>query len=156
GRVGELDEEMVYEARAGQVIMLGASSWRIEEITRDRVLVSPAPGVPGAGPVWEGGGGGGPGEAGRAVGGGLGQCVFKAGTDQTDPSDRARSVQVCSREFVNVPRRTGTRDGGGPVGPGRRRRALPGRDRRLADLHPHPVRWTRARAVGNGRRRAAP
>src|SRR4051794_536896 len=46
GRVGELDEEMVYEARQGQVIMLGASSWRIEEITRDRVLVSPAPGVP--------------------------------------------------------------------------------------------------------------
>ena len=45
-RVGELDEEMVYEARAGQVIVLGASSWRIEEITRDRVLVSPAPGVP--------------------------------------------------------------------------------------------------------------
>ena len=54
GRVGELDEEMVYEARAGQVIMLGASSWRIEEITRDRVLVSPAPGVPGRGPVLEG------------------------------------------------------------------------------------------------------
>ncbi|HEV8602789.1 MAG TPA: DEAD/DEAH box helicase, partial [Gaiellaceae bacterium] len=46
GRVGELDEEMVYEARAGQTFMLGASTWRIEEITRDRVLVSPAPGVP--------------------------------------------------------------------------------------------------------------
>ena len=45
---------MVYEARAGQVIMLGASSWRIEEITRDRVLVSPAPGVPGAVPFWKG------------------------------------------------------------------------------------------------------
>src|ERR671926_719893 len=47
GRVGELDEEMVYEARAGQTFLLGASTWRIEEITRDRVLVSPAPGVPG-------------------------------------------------------------------------------------------------------------
>ncbi len=47
GRVGELDEEMVYEARAGQTFTLGASTWRIEEITRDRVLVSPAPGVPG-------------------------------------------------------------------------------------------------------------
>src|SRR6185503_4934241 len=44
GRVGELDEEMVYEAREGQTFMLGASTWRIEEITRDRVLVSPAPG----------------------------------------------------------------------------------------------------------------
>ena len=54
GRVGELDEEMVYEARAGQVIMLGASSWRIEEITRDRVLVSPAPGRARSGAVLEG------------------------------------------------------------------------------------------------------
>jgi ATP-dependent Lhr-like helicase len=52
GRVGELDEEMVYEARAGQTFLLGASTWRIEEITRDRVLVSPAPGVPGAVPFW--------------------------------------------------------------------------------------------------------
>ena len=53
GRVGELDEEMVYEARAGQTFLLGASTWRIEEITRDRVLVSPAPGVPGAVPFWK-------------------------------------------------------------------------------------------------------
>ncbi|GAA3295148.1 hypothetical protein GCM10020295_21530 [Streptomyces cinereospinus] len=47
GRVGELDEEMVYESRVGDVFTLGTSSWRIEDITRDRVLVSPAPGVPG-------------------------------------------------------------------------------------------------------------
>src|SRR2546429_796343 len=51
GRVGELDEEMVYEARAGQTFLLGASTWRIEEITRDRLLVSPAPRGPGPGPV---------------------------------------------------------------------------------------------------------
>src|SRR5438093_2189788 len=68
GRVGELDEEMVYEARAGQVIMLGASSWRIEEITRDRVLVSPAPGVPGAVPFWKGEGVGRPYELGESIG----------------------------------------------------------------------------------------
>jgi ATP-dependent Lhr-like helicase len=68
GRVGELDEEMVYEARAGQVILLGASSWRIEEITRDRVLVSPAPGVPGAVPFWKGEGLGRPYELGAAIG----------------------------------------------------------------------------------------
>ena len=54
GRVGELDEEMVYEARPGQTFLLGASSWRIEEITRDRVLVSPAPGRAGSGAVLEG------------------------------------------------------------------------------------------------------
>src|SRR5207248_1917463 len=68
GRVGELDEEMVYEARAGQTFLLGASTWRIEEITRDRVLVSPAPGVPGAVPFWRGEGVGRPYELGQAVG----------------------------------------------------------------------------------------
>jgi len=68
GRVGELDEEMVYEARAGQTFLLGASTWRIEEITRDRVLVSPAPGVPGAVPFWKGEGVGRPYELGRKIG----------------------------------------------------------------------------------------
>src|SRR5437762_8629306 len=68
GRVGELDEEMVYEARAGQTFLLGASTWRIEEITRDRVLVSPAPGVPGAVPFWKGEGVGRPYELGQAIG----------------------------------------------------------------------------------------
>src|SRR5260221_2778073 len=68
GRVGELDEEMVYEARAGQTFLLGASTWRIEEITRDRVLVSPAPGVPGAVPFWRGEGVGRPYELGEAIG----------------------------------------------------------------------------------------
>ncbi len=53
-RVGELDEEMVYEARPGQTFLLGASTWRIEEITRDRVIVTPAPGAPGRRPVLEG------------------------------------------------------------------------------------------------------
>ena len=53
-RVGELDEEMVYEARPGQVFLLGASSWRIEEITRDRVIVTPAPGRARRGAVLEG------------------------------------------------------------------------------------------------------
>ena len=68
GRVGELDEEMVYEAREGQTFMLGASTWRIEEITRDQVLVSPAPGVPGAVPFWKGEGVGRPYELGARIG----------------------------------------------------------------------------------------
>jgi ATP-dependent Lhr-like helicase len=68
GRVGELDEEMVYEAKAGQTFLLGASTWRIEEITRDRVLVSPAPGVPGAVPFWKGEGVGRPYELGQKIG----------------------------------------------------------------------------------------
>ena len=53
-RVGELDEEMVFESKVGEVFLLGASSWRIEEITHDRVLVSPAPGQPGKMPFWHG------------------------------------------------------------------------------------------------------
>jgi ATP-dependent Lhr-like helicase len=68
GRVGELDEEMVYEAREGQTFLLGASSWRIESITRDRVLVSPAPGVPGVAPFWKGEGVGRPAELGERIG----------------------------------------------------------------------------------------
>ncbi len=67
-RVGELDEEMVYEARPGQTFLLGASTWRIEEITRDRVIVTPAPGAPGAVPFWRGDGIGRPAELGRAIG----------------------------------------------------------------------------------------
>jgi ATP-dependent Lhr-like helicase len=67
-RVGELDEEMVYESRVGDVFMLGSSSWRIEEITHDRVLVTPAPGVPGKMPFWHGDAPGRPVELGRALG----------------------------------------------------------------------------------------
>ena len=67
-RVGELDEEMVYEAREGEVILLGASAWRIEQITHDRVLVSPAPGQPGKIPFWKGDGPGRPIELGRSLG----------------------------------------------------------------------------------------
>jgi ATP-dependent Lhr-like helicase len=53
-RVGELDEEMVFESRVGETFLLGASTWRIEEITHDRVLVTPAPGQPGKMPFWKG------------------------------------------------------------------------------------------------------
>ncbi|MGK5556813.1 DEAD/DEAH box helicase, partial [Actinomadura kijaniata] len=67
-RVGELDEEMVYESRVGDVFVLGASSWRIEDITPDRVLVSPAPGQPGKLPFWHGDALGRPAELGRALG----------------------------------------------------------------------------------------
>ncbi|HEU4730911.1 MAG TPA: helicase-related protein [Kofleriaceae bacterium] len=67
-RVGELDEEMVHESRKGETFLLGATTWRIEEITRDRVIVSPAPGEPGKMPFWRGEGPGRPIELGRALG----------------------------------------------------------------------------------------
>ncbi len=67
-RVGELDEEMVYESRVGETFLLGASTWRIEDITFERVVVTPAPGQPGRMPFWHGDGPGRPLELGRAIG----------------------------------------------------------------------------------------
>ena len=67
-RVGELDEEMVFESAAGETFVLGASTWRIEEITHDRVLVSAAPGEPGKLPFWKGDQANRPLELGRAIG----------------------------------------------------------------------------------------
>src|SRR5205823_4796502 len=96
GRVGELDEEMVYEARAGQTFLLGASTWRIEEITRDRVLVSPAPGVPGAVPFWKGEGVGRPYELGEAIGKAARACTLR-GRLPSPPGSASRSGSRCSR-----------------------------------------------------------
>ncbi|MGN6695544.1 MAG: Lhr family helicase, partial [Aquihabitans sp.] len=67
-RVGELDEEMVYESRPGETFLLGASTWRIEDITHERVIVTPAPGQPGKMPFWHGDGPGRPLELGAALG----------------------------------------------------------------------------------------
>jgi len=80
-RVGELDEEMVYESRVGDVFVLGASSWRIEDITADQVLVSPAPGQPGRLPFWHGDTVGRPAELGKAVGA-FCREIAAAGRDQ--------------------------------------------------------------------------
>jgi ATP-dependent helicase Lhr and Lhr-like helicase len=83
-RVGELDEEMVYESRVGDTFTLGSSTWRIEEITPDRVLVSPAPGVPGRLPFWKGDSPGRPAELGRA----LGAWVRELATSDADTARR--------------------------------------------------------------------
>src|SRR6266508_310057 len=79
-RVGELDEEMVYESRVGDVFLLGSTSWRIEDITPDRVLVSPAPGAPARMPFWKGDALGRPVELGRAIGARL-RALVKAAPD---------------------------------------------------------------------------
>ena len=83
-RVGELDEEMVYESRVGDTFTLGSSTWRIEEITPDRVVVSPAPGVPGRLPFWKGDSPGRPAELGRAMGAWVRELL-------TLPDDEARA-----------------------------------------------------------------
>src|SRR4029450_13082257 len=84
-RVGELDEEMVYESRRGEVFLLGATSWRIADITHDRVIVEPAPGEPGKMPFWKGDKAGRPLGRGRALG-----AVTRELTSM--PDERAESV----------------------------------------------------------------
>jgi ATP-dependent Lhr-like helicase len=86
-RVGELDEEMVYESRVGDVFALGATSWRIEDITHDRVLVSPAFGQPGRVPFWKGDGIGRPAELGRAIG-----AFTREVSSASEDAARARAV----------------------------------------------------------------
>jgi ATP-dependent Lhr-like helicase len=90
-RVGELDEEMVNETRAGEIITLGASSWRVAEITRDRVIVSPAPGELGKLPFWRGDGPGRPLELGRALGAFVRELEQRCATSGPGPdvADRA-------------------------------------------------------------------
>ena len=80
-RVGELDEEMVFESRVGDTFTLGSSTWRIEDITPDRVLVSPAPGLPGRLPFWKGDAPPRPAELGRAFGAMVREFLADAGSD---------------------------------------------------------------------------
>lgn len=86
-RVGELDEEMVYESRAGEVITLGASSWRIEEITHDAVRVSPAPGQPARLPFWHGD------RMGRSYALGVQTGAFTRALSSLDATDSAAARQ---------------------------------------------------------------
>jgi len=88
-RVGELDEEMVYESRPGDVIALGATSWRITEITHDRVLVVPAPGIPARLPFWRGDAVGRPAELGAAIGRFTGEL---SGLDRADFDTRCTAI----------------------------------------------------------------
>jgi len=95
-RVGELDEEMVYEARPGQTFLLGATTWRIEEITRDRVIVTPAPGAPGAVPFWKGDGIGRPAELGEAIG------AFAREAVSREPEELASEYDLDPRAAANL------------------------------------------------------
>ncbi|MEV4710092.1 ATP-dependent helicase [Micromonospora sp. NPDC049374] len=90
-RVGELDEEMVYESRVGDVFLLGSSSWRIEEITPDRVLVSPAPGQAAKMPFWKGDQPGRPVELGRAIGARV-RALLRQDTEQATAALRATGL----------------------------------------------------------------
>ncbi|WP_433307773.1 ATP-dependent helicase [Actinoplanes sp. CA-030573] len=90
-RVGELDEEMVYESRVGDVFLLGSTSWRIEDITPDRVLVTPAPGAPARMPFWKGDSLGRPVELGRAIGAQL-RSLVRAGDAKANETLRSSGL----------------------------------------------------------------
>ncbi|MFN2625007.1 MAG: DEAD/DEAH box helicase, partial [Mycobacteriales bacterium] len=99
-RVGELDEEMVYESRVGDVFLLGSSSWQIEDITHDRVLVTPAPGVPGKMPFWHGDAPGRPLELGRALGAFLREMNALSDDDATARARAAGLDELAARNLV--------------------------------------------------------
>jgi ATP-dependent helicase Lhr and Lhr-like helicase len=99
-RVGELDEEMVYESRVGDVFVLGASSWRIEDITPDRVLVTPAPGQPGKLPFWHGDTPGRPAELGRAIGQACRELAAATEPDAAAKLERAGLDELAARNLI--------------------------------------------------------
>ena len=99
-RVGELDEEMVYESRVGDVFVLGASSWRIEDITPDRVLVTPAPGQPGKLPFWHGDTPGRPAELGRAIGAACRELSAAGEADATAKLEQAGLDELAARNLI--------------------------------------------------------
>ena len=163
-RVGELDEEMVYELRAGMhgdVVVLGASSWRVEEITNERVIVSPAPGVPGKLPFWHGDAVGRPLELGQAMGAFVGELEAdlargekgRGGRDRPAARD-ARPRRARRGQPARLSRRRARGDRRAPDRQADRRRALPRRAGRLAAVPPDPVRWPGPRAVVAGARGA--
>ena len=99
-RVGELDEEMVYESRVGDVFVLGASSWRIEDITPDRVLVTPAPGQPGKLPFWHGDTPGRPAELGRAIGAACRELSAAGESEATAKLRQAGLDELAARNLI--------------------------------------------------------
>ncbi|MFI7035179.1 DEAD/DEAH box helicase [Microbispora rosea] len=101
-RVGELDEEMVYESRVGDVFVLGATSWRIEDITADRVLVSPAPGQPGKLPFWHGDAPGRPAELGRAIGAFLRELAAAGAGGRGDPASARERIRAAGLDDYAV------------------------------------------------------
>ncbi len=147
-RVGELDEEMVYEARPGQTFLLGATTWRIEEIGRDRVIVTPAPGPARRRAVLEG-------RRDRpppgARGGDRRVCPDRRRRDARATATRLRPRRERRHQPDRLSPRAAAGDPRGAVGPGDRGRALPRRDRRLAAVRAVAVRRPRPRGMERSR-----
>ena len=152
-RVGELDEEMVYEARPGQAFLLGASTWRIEEIGRDRVIVTPAPGAPGRGAVLEGRLDRTPQGARRGD-----RRVLPLGRRAgcRDARARLRPRRPGCPQPARVPSRAASGHARAAERADDRRRALSRRDRRLAAVRALTLRRPGSRGLGPCAERAHP
>ncbi len=136
----------------GRAFLLGASTWRIEDITHERVVVSPAPGQPGKMPFWHGDGPGPPLELGQALGAVRAASVAGRGRRLARAAAADNGLDpLAARNLVRLPRRAGARPpAAGPRRPHHRGRALPRRDRRLAGVRAEPLRRPGARPVGHG------
>ena len=153
-RVGELDEEMVYESRVGDTFLLGTSSWRVEDITHDRVIVIPAPGVPARMPFWKGESIGRPLELGRAIG------AFRPGDGRAGRRRRAAPGPTIGGldgwavgQPAVVPGRAARGDPARAQRPDDPRRAVPRRAGRLAARGALPRSVPRSTARGRWRSR---
>ena len=150
-RVGELDEEMVFESHPNETFILGASTWRIIDITHDRVLVTPAPGEPGKMPFWKGDGPGRPLEFGRRIGAMVRELrALPQAAALTRLVDEHDLDPGAAENLFALSRRSGRGDW-----PGSRRsddcgRALPRRAGRLARLRAHAVRQPHSHSLGDG------
>ena len=146
-RVGELDEEMVYESRVGETFVLGASTWRIAEITNSQVLVTPAPGEPGQDRLLESRCAQPPRRArARPWKDGPRAARARAGRRRAPSSRPRRFRRPRHQEPARLPGRPGRRDRRSARRPHRGRRAISRRGRRLARLRAHAVGWPSPRA----------
>ena len=151
-RVGELDEEMVYESRVGDTFLLGTSSWRVEDITHDRVIVTPAPGVPARMPFWKGESIGRPLELGRAVGAFVREMSALRRRGRAGARGGRRPRRVGHRQPARLPARAARRHPARAQRPHDPGGAVPRRAGRLAAGGALAVRVAGQRAVGAGHR----
>ncbi len=156
-RVGELDEEMVFEARAGETFLLGASTWRIDQITHDRVLVSPAPGEPGKMPFWKGEGPGRPSSSAWRSASWCASCARQTPATALATLERDHGLDAqAAANLLALSRRAARRRRRGARRSHDRDRTLARRSRRLARRRAVAARQPRPRAVGDGGHRAHP
>ncbi len=156
-RVGELDEEMVFESHPNETFILGASTWRITDITHDRVLVTPAPGEPGKMPFWKGDGPGRPLEFGRRIGAMVRELrALPQAAALTRLVNEHDLDPGAAENLLRFLADQAEADRAGSRRPDDRCRALPRRAGRLARLRADAIRQPHPHSLGDGGERAHP